>query len=164
MNKSVKQNIEECWSVTGDNGTSRFSLILLRIMTTAFFAGTIYLVLLFTGQFDASGWPMKYQALKMVTVIVIGFSLLGLWGTISVHPLCRFNSKTLRCVAFLGYAFMGLIGFGKLKVVSDFVEEWTVNPILFSFGMPIIIAAISFIPITRLAWTMPPSETQNPQA
>ncbi|WP_026941077.1 hypothetical protein [Hellea balneolensis] len=105
MKTSVNHDIMTLWDVTGDDGTSRFSLILLRIMTTAFFIGTAYFVLLLTGLFDVFSWPMPLQKLQMVTGIVIVFILFGLWGAISIHPLCGAPPKALKLVVLLGYFF-----------------------------------------------------------
>lgn len=161
MKTSVKQPIEKHWDVTGDDGTSRFSLILLRIMTTAFFVGTIYFILLLTGLFDVFSWPMRLQTLQMVAGIVICFMLFGLWGAISIHPLCGPPPKALKLVVLLGYLFVFLVGFEYLESISDFVSDWAVNPVLLSFGLPLIIGAIGLIPITRAAWTMTPRLTDD---
>ena len=161
MKASVKKDIETKWDVTGDDGTSRLSIILLRIMTTAFWLGTIYLVLLLSGLFDILSWPMPYQTLQMVGGMVVGFILLGLWAAISIHPLSGPPPKTLKYTMLIGYAFMALIGFGYFKPVSDFVSDWAINPLSLSFGIPFIIGAIGIIPITRLAWTMSPRLTDD---
>lgn len=160
-NVSIDEPLVKKWDVTGDDGTSRFSLILLRIMTTVFFIGTAYFVLLLTGLFDVFSWPMPLQTLQMVTGIIIVFILIGLWGAISIHPLCGASPIVLKLVVLLGYFFSFLIGFDYLKTVSDAVSDWAVDPVLLSFGLPLIVAAIGLIPITRTAWTMTPRSSAD---
>lgn len=161
MTTLFSNNEETRWDVTGDDGTSRFSIILLRIMTTVFILGTVYMTVLLTGRLDILSLPMRLQTLHMVSAIVLGFVLLGLWGAIATHPLCGPPPKAFKLLKFVGYAFLALLAFGVLDDTLNYIADWPINPVLMSVGLPLIIAAIGFIPITRKAWTMTPSLTDD---
>lgn len=154
-------NEAKTWDVTGDDGTSRFSIVLLRVMTTAFILGSAYIILLLTGLFDVFSWPMQLQTLQMVTGIIIVFALFGLWCAISTHPLCGLHPKAFKAVLFSGYIPIAFLGFGYLDNAFNFVSDWVINPVSMSFGLPFLVAGIGLIPITRTAWTMSPRLTDD---
>lgn len=140
--------------MTGDDGSSRSSLIVLRIMTAAFFIGTVYLILLITGLFDVFSWPMHMQTLQMVAAIVTCFVLLGLWIAIYAHPLSGTLPKTFQLVLIVSYLFFMLQSF-------DLLPEWKATLIRLSLILPLLAAATVLIPITRLAWTTLPRLTDD---
>lgn len=154
MKTSVKEDIDTNWDVTGDDGMSRLSLNILRIMTVAFFVGTAYLITLSSGLFDVLSWPMHLQTLQMAAAIVTCFLLLGLWIAIYSHPMSGTLPKTFQLVLIMSYLFFILQSFDLLPI-------WKATFLKLSLILPLLAAALVLIPVTRFAWTTKPRLTDD---
>ena len=148
-NVSIDEPLVKKWDVTGDDGTSRFSLILLRIMTTAFFLLTSCFLLIVLDVFNVSSGTIRLQVIQIVGVIALCFVALGLGVALSLHPLMGARSKAL----LLGLFWFGVLGSYQYALA----EKLNVSPFLIVPGLPLAIASLAFIPLTYAAWTARPT-------
>jgi len=151
---SVDNALKEHWEVTGDDGISQLSLILLRVMTTTFLALTAVFTFFCSGLIDVSNFSIKLQTLHMVGAFAIIFVLIGLGIAISMHPMFHKPPKILMFLAGIGY----LIFYG---LTNGTLPEWELSPFLFFPGLALLAACLAFLPISHLAWTTPPRITDD---
>lgn len=153
MKTSVKQDIETKWDVTGDDGMSRLSLNVLRVMTAAFFSLTVCFLLIVLDVFNVSGATTRLQTLQIVAASVLCFAGFGLGVSLGLHPLMGRRSKALLFSLF----WFGVFGSYQYALA----EKLNVSPFLIIPGLPLAIASLAFIPLTYAAWTTPPRLTDD---
>ena len=149
MKTSVEHSIEDRWDVTGDDGMSRFSLVLLRIMMAAFFISTIGFLTIVSGLVDTSSLSVRIQASQIVLGVCFCFTAVGLGAAISMHPILGSNSR--RGLGIGLFLFFALSSFHY-----DIAEKFDLNPFLIFPGIQLIIGLLVFLPIAYAAWTTQP--------
>lgn len=153
MKTSVEHSIEDRWDLTGDDGTSRFSLVLLRIVTAAFFISAIGFLVIVSGLIDSASLSIRLQSLVIVSGVVLGIMCIPLGFAIGTHPIAKLPHKFLWGVAVFGY-FATHAYYNNLFNLQDLLLSSGVMPWLFLPGLLYVVLCLAFIPITRAAWMM----------